>query len=48
MLMIASEGRVLVCLAAYGMIKQNNNATFSASNITQSLAKPATHAGIKH
>jgi demethylsterigmatocystin 6-O-methyltransferase len=43
-----SADRILRCLAAYGMVTQNNDNTYSASNITRNLTVPGTHAGIKH
>jgi len=40
--------RIARCLASYGMLKENDDGTFSASNITHNLSSPGTSAGIKH
>ncbi|KXS99229.1 hypothetical protein AC578_6893 [Pseudocercospora eumusae] len=40
--------RILRCLTSYGMISQNPDNTFTASNITRNLCLPNFQAGIKH
>ncbi|KAF7198434.1 Amidase [Pseudocercospora fuligena] len=40
--------RIVRCLSSYGMISQNPDSTFTASNITRNLSLPNFQAGIKH